>query len=470
MSKSTSNCVSQLRRGGRSHPLNKIALLLVAGCVVAENVWAQEELITTPPPNLVIANYNGTSVGPYGGLEGAAYVARIDDPSAAWFNPAGLARQASPQISGSAGVYQRTLVAPLALPNQGGSLQQLPNFVGFTFVPREGLTAGASFLSTNSWDQETDSELVSSPAGSQQRFAYSADSGFEQRVAAGGIGYHRPGPWRFGTGFAFSIMNLRLVESVSHRIADTSSLRSLLVSARASGSAMQLRAQGGVQYDWEKWRLGGAFRSPGLMLHKTGSVVLDGVLTDDPGTLGASIFDADARLEYHVPWEFQGGAAFVAPRVELELDVQGYTPIEAYRLLSSDQPVLLYADAGPTAPPLVTSRPFLGLTSASTGVVNVGAGGHVRLLKGRDLRIHASIGSNRSPVAPAEAVFNKVNLTIWSLGASGTFGKLQFAVGLNRQGGSADDVTLRNLLNGQVVHSPIDVRIAGFVYSLAYQF
>ena len=31
-------------------------------------------------------------------------------------------------------------------------------------------------------------------------------------------------------------------------------------------------------------------------------------------------------------------------------------------------------------------------------------------------------------------------------------------------------MTLRNLLNGQVVHSPIDVRIAGFVYSLAYQF
>src|SRR6476620_2991819 len=134
MSKSTSNCVSQLRRGGRSHPLNKIALLLVAGCVVAENVWAQEELITTPPPNLVIANYNSTSVGPYGGLEGAAYVARIDDPSAAWFNPAGLARQATPQISGSAGVYQRTLVAPTALPNQGGTIQPLPNFDGFTSV------------------------------------------------------------------------------------------------------------------------------------------------------------------------------------------------------------------------------------------------------------------------------------------------------------------------------------------------
>src|SRR5262245_23071990 len=105
--------------------------LLLAVCVTSVDVWAQTDLVTTPPQNLVLNNYNSTSVGPYGGLEGSAYVARVADPSAAWFNPAGLARQASAQISGSAGVYQRTAVSPEALPNRGGSIQQLPNFVGF---------------------------------------------------------------------------------------------------------------------------------------------------------------------------------------------------------------------------------------------------------------------------------------------------------------------------------------------------
>jgi hypothetical protein len=367
-------------------------------------------------------------------------------------------------------VYQRTLVAPRALPNQGGSTQQLPNFVGFTFVPRDGVTVGAALLSTNAWDQETDSELLLPTAGGQQRFAYSADSGFEQRVAAVSAGYHRTGPWRFGGGFAFSLMDLRLVQSASDRIADTSGLRSLLVSARASGSALQLRAQGGAQYDMGNWRFGGAFRTPGLTLRRTGSVILDGVLASQPGSLGASIFDPDAQLEYHLPWEFQGGAAFVRPRVELEFDLQAYTPIDAYPLLNSGQPVRLYADAGASAPPVVTSRSFAGLTVASNGVVNVGVGGHVRPLKDRDLRVHAGVGSNRSPAAPADVVFNKVDLITWSVGVSGTFGKLQFAVGLNVQDGSASDVTLRNLLNGQEVHSPIDVHLAGFIYSLAYQF
>lgn len=448
----------------------RVAFLLVALGLASTPAGAQTDLVTTPPPNLVIANYNSTSVGPYGGLEGTAYVARIGDPSAAWFNPAGLARQTTPQISGSAGVYQRTLVAPRALPNQGGSVQQLPNFVGFTFSAREHVTVGAALLSTNAWDQETDSELFLPTGSGQQRFAYSADSGFAQRVAALGVGYQRTGGWRVGGGLALSMIDLRLVQSASDRIADGSGLRSLLIAARAAGSTMQLRAQGGVQYETGPWRLGGAARTPGLAFRKSGLVMLDGVLASDPGSLGASIFDPNAQLEYHLPWEFQGGAAYVNPRIELELDIHGYTSIDAYQLLSSEQPVLLYADGGANKPPVVSSRPFAGLTSESESVVNVAAGGHLRPLKNRDLRIHGGIGTNQSPVAPADVVFNQIDLATWSAGVSGTFGKFQFGIGLNWQSGSADDVTLRNLLNGREVHSPIDLHLAGFIYSLAYQF
>ena len=448
----------------------RISVLVLLCSFLPATAWSQTELVTTPPPNLVLSNYNSTSVGPYGGLEGLAHVARIGDPSSVWFNPAGLARRDAPQISGSAGVYQRTTVSPRALASEGGAIQQLPSFVGFTFVPHENVTMGAGVLSTNAWSQETDAELIQSAGNAQQRFAYTADSGFEVRVGAFAVGYQFRDAWRFGGGLALSIMDLRLVQGVSDRIADPSGLRSLLVSARAAGSAWHLRSQFGVQYDRGNWRLGGAARTPGVTVRRTGSAILDGVLASEPGSLGASLFDADAHLEYRLPWEFQTGAAFVRPRVELEFDVQAYTPIEAYQLLSSAQPVLVYTGAGPDVPPNVTSHPFAGLTSASNGVVNVSAGGHVRPLKNRDLRIHAGIGSNRSPVAPADVIFNKVNLTTWSVGASGTFGKFQFALGLNRQNGSADDIALRNLLNGQLVHSPIDVHIAGFIYSLAYEF
>src|SRR5262249_36666132 len=281
-----------------------LLFLLAAACLPPAPAAAQSDLVTTLPPNLVLSNYNSAPVGPYGGLVAYASAAPGDAPWATCFNPAGLARQASPQISGSAGVYERIAVAPLALPNQGGSIQQLPAFVGFTFSPHKGFTAGGAVMTTTSWGQETDAELITPVPTGQQRFAYSAVSGFDQRVAAAGLGYHGGGPWRVGGGFAFTLMNLDLVQSASDRIADASGLRSALIAARASSSAIQFRTQGGVQYDRGRWQFGGAVRTPGLMIHKSGTLTLDGLLDLNPGSLGTSLFDSGPSLEFHQPWEF----------------------------------------------------------------------------------------------------------------------------------------------------------------------
>jgi len=432
--------------------------------------FAQVEEVTTPPPNLVLSNYNSVPVGPFGGLEGTAFAARVGDPSAAWFNPAGLTRESTPQISGSAGVYERTSVSPQALPNRGGSFQQLPNFVGFTFTPTSRVTVGAAVITTNAWNQETDSELITTLPTGQQRFAYSADSDFEQRVLALAAGYHGNGPWRFGGGLAFSIMNLRLVQSASDRIGDSSGLKSLLVTSRASASSLQLRSQVGAQYDTAQWRFGAAIRTPGLTLHRSAGVTLDAALDTGASSLGSSVFDADAATEYHLPWEFQGGAAWVRDRVAFELDLQAYSSIAAYPLISTSNPALVYGDAGTNQPPTVVTRPFPGLISASNGVANVSAGGHLRLFKSRDMRLHAGVGSNRSPVAAEDTIFNTVDLLTWTLGLSGSVGKFQFSAGFNNQSGSSNDITVRNLLNGRVVETPMDVRMGGFIYSLAYQF
>jgi hypothetical protein len=448
----------------------KTSLALGVVCLLAIPASAQVDQVATPPPNLVLANYDSVPVGPFGGLEGSAYVARVGDPSAAWFNPAGLARQNTAQISGSAGVYQRTSITPESLPNRGGSFQQLPNFVGFTFAPRPRVTVGAALVTTNAWNQETDSELIAAVPGGQQRFAYSADSNFERRILALSAGYQGEGAWRYGGGLAFSIMSLRQVQSVSDRIGDLTGLNSLLVASRASDSTFQIRSQFGTQYDTGAWRFGGAIRTPGLTLHRSGVVTLDGLLDAGTASLGASVFDPDAEFEYHLPWEFQGGAAWVRDRFELEVDVQAYSSIDAYSMFATDQPVLIYGDAGANRPPSVISQPFPGLTSASDGVVNVSAGGHVRLMTGRDLRVHVGVGSNQSAVDAEDVVFNKVDLVVWTIGLSGSLGRFQFAAGFNHQSGNADDAILRNLLNGQQLRSNIDVGMTGFIYSLAYQF
>src|SRR5262249_15195832 len=177
--------------------------------------------------------------------------------------------------------------------------------------------------------------------------------------------------------------------------------------------------------------------TPGLTIRKSGTLTIDGLLDAAPGSLGTSVFDSGPAFAFHQPWEFQAGGAFVSHRVEIEADLLAYTPVGAYSLLSSDEPVVRYSSAGPGVPPVVTTRPFGGLISASRGLVNAAAGGHLRVFKDRDLLVHGGVGSNRSPVAPEDNVFNSVDLTTWTAGVSGTFGKFQFAAGLNHQSGRA---------------------------------
>ena len=175
--------------------------LVVLGTVVAMPHGASAQTVdqvATIPPNVVLGNYDSVPVGPFGGLEAGAYVARVSDPSAAWFNPAGLSLEPNAQISASAGVYKWIAVSPEHLPQSGGSVQNVPNFVGGTFHLRGSLTGGAVFLTTNSWRQEIDSELFTSIQNGQERLGYSADSLFVRRVAAIGVGSPIGTAWRVG--------------------------------------------------------------------------------------------------------------------------------------------------------------------------------------------------------------------------------------------------------------------------------
>jgi hypothetical protein len=61
----------------------RTGLAFVAASLIALPASAQVEQVIAPPPNLVPANYDSVPVGPFGGLEGSAYVARVGDPFAA---------------------------------------------------------------------------------------------------------------------------------------------------------------------------------------------------------------------------------------------------------------------------------------------------------------------------------------------------------------------------------------------------
>jgi hypothetical protein len=332
------------------------------------------------------------------------------------------------------------------------------------------LTVGLALVTTNSWIQNTDEEQIIQSAPTQRRFSYSADSELSRRVGAVSVGYARGGPWRLGAGLALSFTDLRLVATTSDRSADSSLLRTVIVSSRTSGSTLQIRPLLGAQYDAGRhWRTGLMFRAPGFTVYRHGSMVLDGTLDNGDQAVGASIFDADARFDQRLPAELHGGIAYVGDRVEFEFDAQAYTGIDAYPMISSTEPILTYTD-GPSSAPVITSTPFPGLISASRGFANVSIGGHYVLDAKRAMRVHFGVATDLSPVADADQIFGRADMLSWTLGLSGSAGRLTYAAGASVRSGTADNITIRNLLDDRLVQTRVDLRMIGLIYSLSYRF
>ncbi len=446
-----------------------LPLLLSAGAAPALAQGVATDL-TTPPPNILLPNYNSVPIGPNAGLEGGAYVARVGDPSSAWINPAGLSRGDTAELSGAAGLYQLASVSPSALPDTGGSVQQLPSLVGVKVKIGSKWTAGIAVLTASSWSQSTDSQLVVSHPSGQERFAYYADSQYQQIAGTLSAGYDS-GPWRFGGGVAIMHADLSRNEVVSDRYALATGLRTALVESRVSGTAIQLRPLFGLQYDASPHLLLGAMvRTPAVSITSSGSYTADGIAEGATGSQGVSFFDSGAKFDNRLPFELHGGVAYVSPRFEIEGDIHAYTPITTYAMLSSGSPIVSYGNPGGGAAPVITTTPFNGFMSQSRGIANVSVGGHFSLTENGVWRLHFGAETDASPVGPDDQVFTKVTLYGWTLGLSGTKGKFQFTAGLNYRSGTSDSINVRSLEDGSTVQSTIDIRTIGLIYALNYKF
>ena len=443
----------------------------VAIVVLPLSVVAQVPEVLTSPPNIVVPNYEGIPVGPFAGLEASAYVARTNDPSAAWFNPAGLALAKGAQISGSAGLYQYTKLSPALSPGAGSSIQHVPNLVGFTLQTGHKLTLGAAILTPVDWSQNTNLEVIQPSGANLERMAYSANSEFSRRVIALSAGYDSQKKWRFGGGLTFLYTSLEMRQTISDRIAEPTGLRTLLVSSVVTGSDLKLGSVFGVQVDPHPHiRIGGVFRTSGLSIHRSGTATLDGTDKNGAASSGASFFDPESEFKYKLPFEGTGAIAWVGNRGEIEAAVHSYTSISPYTMMASDVNSVFYRDDGLGGPPTFTQQPFGGITSASKAIANVSVGGHYKLFSDKEMRLHFGVTTDMSPVAAEDQVFDEVDLMAYTVGLSGKVDKLTYAAGFNYRGGRSESIVIGNLIGRGPVTTNIGVRTMGMIYSVSYQF
>jgi hypothetical protein len=86
------------------------------------------------------------------------------------------------------------------------------------------------------------------------------------------------------------------------------------------------------------------------------------------------------------------------------------------------------------------------------------------------MRLHFGVTTDMSPVAPEDEVFDKVDLTAYTIGLSGRVDKLTYAAGFNYRGGQSENIAIGNLIGRGPVNTHIGVRTMGMIYSVSYQF
>ncbi len=431
----------------------------------------EDDELRLPPSNIILPNYDSIPVGQIGGLEAGAYVARVDDDTANWYNPAGLARARRSSISTSAGTYQLLSLDIEALPDKGHSTQQVPAGLGILIQKPFGNDCwdlGILLVRTNSWLQQTDSQLgIIAPNGTGDLITYSADSQFDRVEGSLGVSYSAGGPWRFGAALSGVYTYLRAVQAFSQSIVLTGGLAAASSAGRTTGGLGQGRLALGVQYDFSpEFKFGALARTTGVTVIRDGGYTIDALVSQPPLSGSLSLFDPEIRFDYKLPWEFVVGGAYERDTYELEVDVKLYTGHSTYSAFHTDVPAIRIVSNG-QGTPQVDEVPVADLLSTSRTVVNVAAGGHWIITRNRVWRLHFGFGTDFSPVGDDDDVFSQVNLYNFRAGVSGEALHFVGSLGIQYTFGSAT-VPFERILNQTTTR--LDVSSLGFLYSIGYRF
>ena len=233
-------------------PLFTIAAVLAA-IVPASSQSSTQSLppVAAAPLNVILPNYNGVAVGEVASLESGAYLARVEDGSATWFNPAGLARATKSSISGSAGVFQFGSVVPESLQNAGGSFQLVPASVGFVvkhLMGHEPWTGGFQITKTGNWMQSLDTQRESPAPGSNERATYSSTSSFGGWIASLALGFTGDRKLRLGGSVDAQLTESSSGTYLSDQYQTSTGLSAILIEGRGQASLIHARMTVGVQY------------------------------------------------------------------------------------------------------------------------------------------------------------------------------------------------------------------------------
>lgn len=434
-----------------------------------------EPVVTVPPVSLILPNYNSVPVGEVAALEGGAFVARANDTSAGFYNPAGLALAEQSAISGSAGTYQFGSVSPEMLTNVKGTFQQIPAMFGVVvhnFMGRPSWAAGLTVTRSAAWDQAVDAEATRvAPGGAISRLRLSTEASYDTWLGSIGVGYARSARLRFGATLDGQYSSVGRRQAVTAQMVGSTALSAVTAATLGGVDTTHLRATLGAQAQVAPAVFVGAVvRTPGLGVTARGDGSLEAMAHAGTVTAATAFFDPDASAEYRLPFEIKTGAAWIGRRAQFEADLLIYPGTGQYSAVESGESVSIVVDPGTGAPVTIGQVAYVGAYVDSRTTVNIAIGGRYQLKPDRTWALHGGYATDRSPVGDQDTAFSKVHLQHVTVGLSGRTSILLGSLGLRYSAGRSDPLGLGPTADGNDFETRFKVSSFGFVYSLALLF
>src|SRR5215813_11468455 len=221
-------------------------------------IAAAQSLPIPIPKALIFPNYDNVLVGKDQALEGGAYIARADDASANFYNPAGLVVSEKTSLNASSTGYVWTRLSSQALDTSISStkLDELPGYFGVVIAPPFGdvrnLRLGLAITRGVAWTPGAIDQSTNAPDfASINRLTYSTDASFKT------INYKIAAAWapvadrslRLGFALAFSETTYSNNSTFSGLLSLGGQPGQFLSTIRATGNEWDIILGLGAQWD-----------------------------------------------------------------------------------------------------------------------------------------------------------------------------------------------------------------------------
>ncbi len=446
-------------------------LLALAILLVAPPARAQSSFFL--PPGAVLTNYDRVLIGQEEALESGAFVARVADSTAGWYNPAGLALVRRSVIGASATGYELDMIDLGQIRTGSGkvSLAQLPSYFGAVLggdvIASDRWRIGFSATKPTSW-----SAAVNGATLEGALVNYSSRVSISTLVPAISAAWTALPSLRLGAGFGLAITSISQSQILSIRSDGTIQDAAILRAADGTGTTWGGQGTFGVQWDVTEHLVAGAsLRTPTFTILRTGSLTFQAMETVNsatgPATYQSYFNDPSATFSYHLPLTVNFGLAWREPRFDVEIDVRYHSSIPEYVLVGSSQPVETITTF-PDGTKRQAMEPFPGLTYGASTVWNIAIGGRYQLDEAWSL--HGGFYTDAAPAAPGTSgVFRSVDLYGLTGGAKLKGDHLSGSLGLGCSWGRSDDFQLGPAGSG-AVSTRLSILTVSLLYAIAYRF